>query len=105
MDWLSRLHIQGTFLSHDIGWNPQTDSSIGTSTLLCVFTVVLLVLDFIAEEAGRLGASLSNQRLLFRQFQFELLAEELSEFLLDFFCFLSRTCEAEQGIIGIANIT
>jgi hypothetical protein len=98
MDWLSRLPIQGTFLPHDIGWNPQTPSSIGTSTLLCVFRIVLLVLDFIAEEAGRLGARLSNQRLLFRQFPFEFLAQEEPEFLLDFFCFLSWTGEAEQGV-------
>jgi hypothetical protein len=45
-----------------------------------------------------LGARLSNQRLLFRQFPFEFLAQEEPEFLLDFFCFLSWTGEAEQGV-------
>ena len=60
--------------------------------------------DVIAEEPRGLGAAVRDQRLACRQFQLEVLAQEVSQAPFDLLGFGLRAGEPEQVIVGIAEV-
>ena len=101
---LSRSLIEGAFPFHDICWHEESDSSIGSTSLLRLLGVTVLVHDVIIEETCRFCTRMSNQRLFLRHFQFEGLVQEMSQLLFNFLRFRSRTSKAKKRIIRISNI-
>jgi hypothetical protein len=59
--------------------------------------------DVITEEPRLLGTGVGDQRLVRRQFQLELVAQEPGETLLDFLRFGLRTGEPEEMVIGLCR--
>jgi len=60
--------------------------------------------DVIAEEPRLLGTGVGDQRLVRRQFQLELVAQEPGEALLDFLRFGLRAGEPEEMVICVPDI-
>jgi hypothetical protein len=60
--------------------------------------------DLIAEEPGPLGAGMSDQRLFGRQFQLEVLTQELRQPMLDLLGFGLGPGESEQGVVGLCRL-
>jgi hypothetical protein len=60
--------------------------------------------DVVAEEPRLLGTGVGDQRLVRRQFQLELVAQEPGEALLDFLRFGLRTGEPEEMVIGLCGL-
>jgi hypothetical protein len=61
--------------------------------------------DLVAKEPRRAGAGVGDQRLGLRQFQRELLAQELSEATFDLLSFGSWSGEPEQDVIGLCRVS
>ena len=59
--------------------------------------------DVIAEEPRLLGAGVGDQRLACRQFQLEVLAQEVGQALFDLLGFGLRAGKPEQVIIGLCR--
>jgi hypothetical protein len=66
--------------------------------------IVVLDGDVIAEESGRAGAGVGDQRLVLGQFQGEVFPEELGQALFDVFGFGFGSGEPEKGVIGISAV-
>ena len=67
----------------DLGGHPQPNGPVTRPLAIGDRLVVMSNGDLVAEESCRAGTGMSDQRLLFRQFQSEFVTEELSEALLD----------------------
>src|SRR6266536_1603782 len=104
MHRLSRLLIGKAFAFSDIWWHEETNTSVGTTSLLGVFGIILLVHDMVVQKSRFFTACMSNQRFLLKHFKLESIAQEVSQLVLDFFFFLSWTCEAEERIICISYV-
>lgn len=61
--------------------------------------------DLIAEEPGPLGAGMGDQRLFRRQFQLEVITQELRQTLFDLLGFGLGPGETEQAVVGVSAIT
>ena len=59
--------------------------------------------DVVAEEPRGLGAAMRDQRLACRQFQLEILTQEVGQALLDLIGFGLRAGKPEQVIIGLCR--
>src|ERR1019366_3686932 len=60
--------------------------------------------DVVAEEPRLLGTGVGNQRLISRQFQREIVAQEPGQALLDFLRFGPWTGEPEEMVIGVPDV-
>jgi hypothetical protein len=60
--------------------------------------------DVVAEEPRRLGAGVRDQGLIRRQFQLEVITQEVSEPLLDLLGFGLGAGEPEQVIVGVPDV-
>src|SRR5258708_5736473 len=99
MDGFSRLLIEGAFAFDNIWWHEETNPPVGATALLGVFGIVLLIDNMIVQKPRFFAARVGNQRFLLRHFQLEGLSQELSQLVLDFFCFLSWTSKTEERIV------
>src|SRR6266568_3233360 len=68
------------------------------------FLIFVLGHDFVSEESCRFSVSVCDEGLLLRKFQFESIAQEITQALFDFFDFFLRTCKSKQRVIGVSNI-
>ncbi len=66
--------------------------------------VVVLGGDLVADEPRSAGAGVGDPRLCLRQFQLELIAQELTEATFDLLSFGRRSGEPEQEVVGIADV-
>ena len=64
-------------------------------------TVVMEHGDLIAEEPRRPGAGMRDQRLVLRQFQLQVIAQERREPPFDLLNLGSGPGEPEQGVVGV----
>ena len=60
--------------------------------------------DVVTEEPSPLGTGVGDQRLIRRQFQLELVAQEPGETLLDFLGLSLRTGEPEEMVVGVPGV-
>jgi hypothetical protein len=85
------------FLDHR--WrNPQFDAAMADA-------MVVAYQDLVAEEPGFFGPAVGDQGFLGREFQFEMIAQERSQSVLDLFGFPFGPVEAEREVIRIADIS
>ncbi len=104
VDRLSCPLIWGTFALNDIRWHEEADTAIRTAAFFCVLGVAVLALDMVVEETSRFRTRMGDKRFLLGQFEFECVAQELPQLLLNFLRFLSRASEPKEGIIRITHI-
>src|SRR5260370_21155194 len=104
MDGFSRLLIEGAFAFDNIWWHEEVNAVVGEWGVVGVLGIVLLIDNMIVEKPRFFAARVGNQRFLLRHFQLEGLSQELSQLVLDFFCFLSWTSKTEERIVCIAHI-
>jgi hypothetical protein len=67
--------------------------------------VAVLDGDFVTEESSRACAGVGDQCFLLREFQFEVITEELREALFDLVGFGLRPDEPEQVVVSISCVT
>ncbi len=90
----------GGCLGHDHRpGDPQPDHAVDAGTARAVLDG-----DVIAEEPRRLGTGVRDQRLGRRQFQLEIITQEVGQALFDLLGFGLRAGEPEQVIIGVADV-
>src|ERR1700687_273079 len=68
------------------------------------FLIIVLGHDFVAEESCRFGASVCDECLFLRKFQFESIAQEIAQEVFDFFDFFLRTCKPKQRVVSVTNV-
>jgi hypothetical protein len=83
--------------------HPQRDLSVHRSAAAGGFAAVVLDGDLVAEESGRAGAGVGDQRLVVGEFQFEFVTQELRQPLFDLLGFGLRPGEPEQMVICVSS--
>jgi len=85
-------------LDHVSG-DTESDLAVHVSATTGLLRVVVLDGDLIAEESSRAGPGVGDQRLIWGEFQFEVVTQELRQPLFDFLGFGLRSGEPEQMVI------
>jgi hypothetical protein len=96
--------VWGAFCFDHRSGHAQPDGAVDRATAT-VFSGAVLNGDLVAEEPRRAGAGVGDQRLLLRQFQRQVVGEELSEAGLDLLGFGSGADEPQDGVVGIAHVS
>src|SRR5437879_1774127 len=89
---------------YDIFRNLQADASVDGSSALRMFGIVVERYDFVAEKSSRTRTGVRDSGLFLRHFQFEVIAKELSQLLLDLFGFASWSRESKEEVVGVTHV-
>ena len=101
----SPLHVSRALGLDHLPGHAQPDPAVGHTSATGDHVVGVLGGDLIAEEPRRAGAGVGDQRLRFGQLQLEVIAQELSEAMLDLLGLCLRSGEPEQDVIGVSRVT
>src|SRR6266849_799799 len=69
-----------------------------------MFGIFMLRCNLIPKKTRYLCMCMGNEGLFLGQFQFEMIAQELSELALDVFCFFPWSSKSKQCVIRISHI-
>ncbi len=90
------------FFLEDVMRHPESNLSIDASAhgpfVAAALGVVLDGGHFVSQESCRLGPGVGDERLCFREFQFQLVAQKRGELLLDLFCLRLWTDESQKKV-------
>jgi hypothetical protein len=94
-DGLGLDHVQG---------DTEGDLPVDTSVTAGLLRVVVLDGDLVAEESGRAGAGVGDQRLALGEFELEFVTQELGQALFDVFGFGLWSGEPEQMVVCLCRL-
>jgi hypothetical protein len=104
MDRFTLLHVPGAFRLDDIHGDLHPRSAMDTTlTALVVCRVGVQCADLGAKEPRRLWAGVGHQRLLFGEFQLEVISSEHRPCSRDLLSCLPWTTETEPAVIRLPN--
>src|SRR5437016_12131080 len=93
--------VGATLGPYDVRWHFQPDLAVdGAPTAPVALVVAVEDGNLVAEEAGGLCPPVGDQRLFLREFQLELLVQELPELRLDLLGLASWTGRSEERRVG-----
>jgi hypothetical protein len=98
---LSALHVRGAFGCDRRPGHPQADDAVDRSAAAGELALVVPDGDLVAEEACRACVGVGDERLVLGEFQFEIFTQERSEACFDVLCFVFRSDEPEEMIVGL----